>query len=154
MTKPKESVDYPDDRPPFPRLDRFPFRHRPRLYLLDDKKQLVAGRPGSIENDKFIKITVDEKTVGWLAYKKKRPFKAPLEAAFLRQQYELFYMIGAGILLITGIVAFLLSKHLLAPVRKLADGTQALTNRGGRRFGMRRGRRRPRRLFCRRGVTA
>jgi two-component system sensor histidine kinase BaeS len=47
---------------------------------------------------------------------------------FLKQQSQTFYLIGAGILLLAAIVAFFLSKHLLAPIRQLTAGTQALTS--------------------------
>jgi two-component system, OmpR family, sensor histidine kinase BaeS len=113
--------------PPPPKGERIPFR--PRYFLLDNNKQPVAGRSRFSEGDKLIAVSVEGKTVGWLGLKKRKPFRTPLEADFLRKQFKVFYLIGAGICLITGLVAFLLSKHLLAPVKKLADGTQALAER-------------------------
>jgi two-component system sensor histidine kinase BaeS len=41
----------------------------------------------------------------------------------------MLYIIGGGILLLAAIVAFLLSRHLLAPVGRLTAGTQALMSR-------------------------
>lgn len=100
----------------------------PRLFLLDAQKNLVAGRPAP---EKYIlrDITVDGKIVGWLGLRKREAMKTPLEVAFLRQQYFLFYLVGGGILIITALVSFLLARHLLAPVKQLTQGTQALTSR-------------------------
>ena len=53
----------------------------------------------------------------------------PLAVGFLKQQSQMLYIIGGGILLLAAIVAFLLSRHLLAPVRKLTAGAQALASR-------------------------
>jgi two-component system sensor histidine kinase BaeS len=52
-----------------------------------------------------------------------------LEVAFINQQYTLFYLLGSGLLIITGLVSFLLARHLLSPIKKLTAGTQALTSR-------------------------
>jgi two-component system sensor histidine kinase BaeS len=41
----------------------------------------------------------------------------------------MFYVIGAVILTVAAVVAFILSRHLLAPVRKLTAGTHALASR-------------------------
>jgi two-component system sensor histidine kinase BaeS len=49
--------------------------------------------------------------------------------AFLKRQSQAFYLIGAPILLLAAILAFLLSKHLLAPIKQLTAGTQALSSR-------------------------
>ncbi len=53
---------------------------------------------------------------------------------FLKQQTQALYLIGGAILVLAAIVAFLLSRHLLAPIRKLTAGTQALA---AREFGTR-----------------
>jgi two-component system sensor histidine kinase BaeS len=60
--------------------------------------------------------------------------QTPLEIAFLKQQYVMFYFVGGGILLITAMVSFLLARHLLSPIKQLTEGTQALTSRN---FGTR-----------------
>ena len=61
---------------------------------------------------------------------RKRELRAnPLAAGFLKQQSQMFYVIGGAILVLAAIVSFILSRHLLAPVRKLTAGTQALATR-------------------------
>ena len=54
--------------------------------------------------------------------------------AFLKQQARAFYIVGALMLALAAVVAFLLARHLLAPVRELIKGTRSLTSR---RFDMR-----------------
>ncbi len=127
MPDPGAGDVFREDPPPPPGMNRRPFR--PRFFLLDDKKQPVAGRARPSEEDTLFPIKVEDRTVGWLGLKKRKPLRTPLEAAFLRKQFKVFYLIGAGICLITGLVAFLLSKHILAPVKKLTDGTQSLATR-------------------------
>ena len=100
-----------------------------RLFLLDDQKRPVGGIMRSPDNQMLEEIRIQGKTVGWLGLKKRKPMKTPLEMAFLQAQYELFYLLGAGIIFITMGVSFLLSRHLLRPIKKLAEGTQALTAR-------------------------
>jgi two-component system sensor histidine kinase BaeS len=102
-----------------------------RLALFDTDKQHIAGGRSSVSYDGFTlqAITVDGQTVGWLGLHKKEHLANPLAAGFLSQQSHMLYIIGGGILLMTAVVAFLLSRHLLAPVDKLMAGTQALMSR-------------------------
>jgi len=74
-------------------------------------------------------ISVDGHTVGWLGLHKRQNLSNPLVVVFLKQQYQAFYTIGGVILLLAAVAAFFLSEHLLAPIRKLAAGTQALAAR-------------------------
>ena len=102
-----------------------------KLALFDAAKQHIAGgRPNvSYKSFSLQKIEVDGRTVGWLGLHRREPLDNPLAAGFLKQQSQLFYIIGGVILLLAGIAAFLLSRHLLAPVRKLAEGTRTLASR-------------------------
>jgi len=102
-----------------------------RLALFDTDKQHIAGGRSRVSHDGFTlkAISVDGQTVGWLGLHKKEHLANPLAVGFLSQQSHMLYMIGSGILLLTAVVAFLLSRHLLAPVDKLMAGTQALMSR-------------------------
>ena len=113
--------------PPRGRIERL----ARRLVLFDVAKQPVAGGRARVSIDRYAlrKITIDGKTIGWLGLHK-REFRAnPLAVKFLKQQSQMFYLIGGAILVLAAIVAFILSRHLLAPVRKLTAGTQALASR-------------------------
>ena len=102
-----------------------------RLALFDADRQHIAGGRTGVAHDGFTlqAITVDGQTVGWFGLYKKEHLANPLAVGFLSQQSHMLYMIGGGILLLTAVVAFLLSRHLLAPVDKLMAGTQALMSR-------------------------
>jgi len=102
-----------------------------RLALFDTDKQPIAGGRAGVAHVGYTlqAITVDGQTAGWLGLHKKEHLANPLAAGFLSQQSHLLYVIGGGILLLTAVVAFLLSRHLLAPVDKLMAGTQALMSR-------------------------
>ena len=102
-----------------------------RLAVFDADRQHVAGGRAGVSYDKFTlqEITVSDKTVGWLGLHKREPLANPLAVDFLKQQTQALYLIGGAILVLAAIVAFLLSRHLLAPIRKLTAGTQALASR-------------------------
>ncbi len=116
-------------RPPKPR-DRLA-RFARGLALFDAQKQHVAGgRPGRPLNSYTLNvIKVNAKTAGWLGLHKREHLSNPLVVAFLKRQSQAFYLIGGPILLLAAVVAFLLSKHLLAPIKQLTAGTQALSSR-------------------------
>lgn len=98
------------------------------LALFDERKQMVVGGPAdnAPENYTLQEITMDGRIVGWLGLHKRQQLADPLVVAFFKNQSVAFYLVGAGILILAGLASFLLSKHFLAPVRQLADGTKAL----------------------------
>ena len=102
-----------------------------RLALFDAHKQHIAGGRASVAYDGYTlqDIVVDGQTVGMLGFHKREHLASPLAVGFLAQQSQMLYLIGGGILLLAAVVAFLLSRHLLAPVDKLTAGTQALMSR-------------------------
>ncbi len=106
-----------------------PFDSRSHIFLLDANKHLVAGRAKDYDDSSLREIELNGKTIGWLGFSKREPRLTPLEAAFLREQNKLFYLIGGGIFLLTAAASFFLSRHLLSPIRKLTEGTQALASR-------------------------
>lgn len=113
-----------------PEKSAAPLRRLPRgLSLFDAQKQHIAGRPlrGAPDGYSLREITVNGRTVGWLGLYKRENLSNPLVVSFIKAQSLIFYTIGGGILLLAAIVSFLLSKHLLAPIRQLTAGTRALT---------------------------
>jgi len=102
-----------------------------RLVLFDAEKQRIAGARTQASSAGYAlqEISVDGQTVGWLGLHKRQNLSNPLVIVFLKQQYQAFYIIGGVILLLAAIAAFFLSEHLLAPIRKLTAGTQALAAR-------------------------
>jgi two-component system sensor histidine kinase BaeS len=102
-----------------------------RLAVFNAAKQHIAGGRARVSYDGYTlkEITVSGKTAGWLGLHKREHLANPLAVGFLKQQTQVLYFIGGGILVLAALVAFLLSKHLLAPIRKLTAGTQALASR-------------------------
>ena len=98
------------------------------LALFDTDMQQIAGGPlrGTPDSYTLQGIVVARQTVGWLGLPKRERQLSPLDVSFLKEQSLAFYLIGGGILLMAAIVSFLLSKHFLAPVHRLAEGTRAL----------------------------
>lgn len=111
-----------------------PFNVGPPFCLFDAQKKRVTGTPGAFEEFTVVPINVDGKTVGWLGSKSGPQRAHPLDQAFLQKQSKVFYMIGAATLFISAIIALLLSKNLLTPIRQLSEATKALTQRN---FGTR-----------------
>jgi len=118
------------ERPSPAARDRL-FRFARGLALFDAQMQkVVGGRPGlAVENFTLSEIRVDGQIVGWLGLYKREHLTNPLVVAFLEQQSRALYLIGGPILLLAAIVAFLLSRHFLAPIRQLTAGTHALSSR-------------------------
>ena len=95
-----------------------------------DNQQIIGGRARvSYEGYTLQAIIVDGQTVGWLGLHKREHLANPLAVGFIKQQSQMLYITGGGILLLAAIVAFFLSKHFLTPVQKLTAGTQALMSR-------------------------
>ncbi|UCF94748.1 MAG: HAMP domain-containing protein [Desulfobacterales bacterium] len=110
------------------RLHRRLHRLARALALFDADMQQIAGGPLRGSSDRYTsqEIVVGGRTVGWLGLPKRERQLSPLDVSFLKEQSLAFYLIGGGILLLAAIVSFLLSRHFLAPVRRLAEGTRAL----------------------------
>jgi two-component system sensor histidine kinase BaeS len=132
-----------DDRPPRNRDedDRTPSDNRDigskrpvftiehRLALFDADKRNVVGKAESTEDHTLMEITVHGKIVGWLGLRNQKQISNPLDTAFLKQQSHALYVVGALTLILAAVVAFVLSRHLLAPVKQLIQGTHSLTSR-------------------------
>ncbi len=117
-------------RPPPPSRDRL-HRFARGLALFDAQKQHIVGGPPGLSPASYTlgEISVNRKAVGWLGLHKREHLKNRLVVAFLKQQSRAYYLIGGPILLLAAIVAFLLSRHFLSPIRKLTAGTRALSAR-------------------------
>ena len=117
---------------PCPPPDPPPDHHamRPRLSLFDAEKRPLSGtEPASPDRDQLKPILVDGQVVGWLGMRRHERPTNPLDVEFLRLQSQMFSAIGGVALLLAILVTIVLSRHLLAPVKELAEATRALTSR-------------------------
>jgi two-component system sensor histidine kinase BaeS len=102
-----------------------------RLCLFDADKQYVAGEDYQSQ-DKFtyqpivLSTQTTHQTVGWLGLKNRSEVIKPLELEFLERQTNSFYTIGAGIFILAIFLSYIMSRHLLAPIRDLVEGTKAM----------------------------
>ncbi|MHB9075036.1 MAG: ATP-binding protein [Desulfobaccales bacterium] len=102
----------------------------PHIVLFDaEKKPLSATEPIAPDRYQLKPILVDGQVVGWLGMRKHERLTNPLEVEFLRHQSQTFYAIGGVALLLAVFVTIVLSRHLLTPVKALAEGTRAVTSR-------------------------
>jgi two-component system sensor histidine kinase BaeS len=116
--------DFPPPGPPPPH------EHPPRLVLFDAAKQPLSGDESANADDFHLQsIQAEGRVVGWLGMRKHQRPLHPLDVEFLRNQSQTFYSLGAVTLLLAVIVTFVLSRHLLEPLRELARATRALTSR-------------------------
>lgn len=130
---PDDKMDMIDLHPPIPPPP--PFRMHSKIFLLDADKNLIAGLPdGDLTHCDLQEIVLNGQTLGWLGIRRGEKAFGPLENTFLQKQNELFVLIALGIFMISAFVSFFLSRHLLAPIKELTEGTRALASR---RFGTR-----------------
>lgn len=122
-----------DRVPPTPIWD--PQNLGPRLGLFDANKNRIAGNPdGTIDEYDTLPIIVDDVTVGWIGLKYTIKRSDTLDQKYLQKQSMIIFITGGVILLVSSFFALVFSRHLLVPIRLLADATKALTQRN---FGVR-----------------
>lgn len=121
----------PPAPPPFHGGPPPPLGMPPHFCLMDvDKRPLTQTGPPSAEEFRLLKpIMAEDKLVGWLGVRGAPWRFTRQDAEFRRLQSETFFIIGGVSILLAILVTFVLSRHLLAPVKELAAGTRALTFR-------------------------
>ncbi|GBC61924.1 two-component sensor histidine kinase [Desulfonema ishimotonii] len=97
-----------------------------RLCLFDTQMHMVAGDAKSDTGHILREITAEGHTIGWMGLRISNQFYHPLDIHYIKGQNKAFYLIGTTILALALLISFLLSKHLLEPVRRLTEGTKAL----------------------------
>ncbi len=104
----------------------------PPVALFDAEKRPLTpmGAFPTPESYRLKPIEADGKLVGWLGLRKHELPARHLEFEFIRQQSQTFYALGLVALILALFVTFVLSRHLLAPVKELEKGTRALISRG------------------------
>lgn len=118
----------PEFRPPHPPPPHDPTNPGIRLCLFDKNKDYVAGPLKRGDRFTFREITAKNKTIGWLGLKLIPDVRHPLEEGFFKAQKKAFYILGAGIFILAVIISYLLSRHLLAPIKELVKGTRAMAS--------------------------
>lgn len=101
-----------------------------RLALLDERRQFIAGNPQvstTVGADALLRpVQVDGRTVGWVALVPFENVSTLAAQRFAQQQLWASWVIGALAILLAALVAVLLARVFLAPLKRIARGTHAL----------------------------
>src|SRR5690606_29999781 len=107
----------PDDEQPPP-----PHPVHLRMLLLDADGQLVTGRDRAL-----VPINSEGRVVGWLAVAQLVEVRSGFEREFLRRQRIALLLIGLAASVVAALLALVLARNLVKPIRALARGTHELT---------------------------
>ncbi|WP_173179976.1 ATP-binding protein [Desulfosarcina ovata] len=99
------------------------------VLLSDAKLKPLIGNPGPDDNRQLVSIEVDGQVVGWLGLHRHEPFKSGPPAALLARNTRQFYLLGGAVIGLTGLIAFLFSRHLINPIQRLTRVTRELAQR-------------------------
>ncbi len=102
----------------------------PPTALYSTSGRVIAGTLPGIADLKPIRVsvTVDGEAVGELRSAPRRHFDSPQETAFSSQQWITSGLIGVTSLILAVIVSWLLTRILLAPIRRAISGISRLSN--------------------------
>ncbi len=113
-------------RPPPPAAAEDPLRLVPRLVLIDADETVVMGRQPPSDDATRLPIKVDQQLVGWLTIAPSSLPTDQLTLRFLDRQRDVAILIAGAALLISALVALLLTRTVTGPIKKLAHGARAL----------------------------
>ena len=102
---------------------------RQRYFLLNKNKDHILGPEFEDTESITQPIKIDKKIIAWIGTKKTNRITHPLDINFLKNQMHALVMTGGAVFLISLIMSFFLSRHFIAPINKLIDGTKRLANR-------------------------
>jgi two-component system, OmpR family, sensor histidine kinase BaeS len=105
-----------------------------RLTLFDARTAYICGIPEMSAIEDMHPLKVDGRTVGWLGVDISGALIYPVDKAFMQRQVQILIWVGVIILIIGCALAVGFSKHLVAPINRLADASRKL---GQRRFDTR-----------------
>jgi two-component system sensor histidine kinase BaeS len=94
--------------------------------LLDEAKSPIVGNTSLSSESVLQPVVAEGRTVGWLTGNFVSAPLRDLDRRFTEKQQDTTWAIGAFALLLSGIVALLLARGLLAPVKELAAATHRL----------------------------
>lgn len=99
-----------------------------RVSLLDQNRQLIIGSPRVGPAASFKSIEARGRTVGWIALVPFQEVSTGAALRFQQQQERTGWVIFASATVLTALVAWLLSRMVLAPVRRIAASTHLLAS--------------------------
>ena len=97
-----------------------------RLSLYDVDKQVIIGKPLIVDNPYSEAIELNGKVIGWLSLVPSEFVEGSPGNIFLAQQYKSYYIIAFAVIALAFVTAWLFSRHLVAPISALIEGTYVL----------------------------
>lgn len=97
-----------------------------RLRLLDKNRLHVIGPADTTGKALLRPIELDGKVIGYLSLTPQPVPASELDQSFRNEQLNAIYPIGIGALLLALLVGIPMGRHLLKPVKELAEGSHAL----------------------------
>jgi two-component system sensor histidine kinase BaeS len=100
-----------------------------RISLYDENKKVVVGRANLDENPYVEPVLLNNNVIGWIGLVPSRLVENSPAEAFLSAQFHNYLLITFFVILLAFIMAIVLSKHLIKPIKQIVAGTDEL-NKG------------------------
>ncbi len=97
-----------------------------RLTLRNLQEQVIIGRPRPATAVERIPVKWDEQTLGWLELAKGERVPDQVTEGFLQQQVRNAYLVALFGVLLSLLIAFLIARQFLRPLRRLTQGAKTL----------------------------
>ncbi len=114
------------DHPTPPQRDALTMN--PRLFLADSSHRLVIGNPAKQNEVYWLPITLDGAAVGYVGFTRRTKITDDLDRLFRDSLRASLGWIAAGMSVIAALVALLLARRLVRPIRELRGATHALAS--------------------------
>lgn len=92
----------------------------PHISLFGAEKEFIVGEEKPLSEMSVLPVSVGGDTVGYVGLAFGGKLTHPLDIEFMRRQSRVFHLIGAVVLLISIVIAIILTKLLLAPIKRFA----------------------------------
>ncbi|WP_246792501.1 ATP-binding protein [Burkholderia perseverans] len=103
------------------------FRHPPPIALYDAARHRIAGYPPPPDTPLHA-LRANGAVVGWLAVAKPGGFFYEADRRFQTQQLRATWLIAIAAVLLSALVAIVLARRILAPVRRIVHATHELAD--------------------------
>jgi two-component system sensor histidine kinase BaeS len=97
-----------------------------RLALLDTERRTVVGNPDLGAEASTRPVLVDDRVVGWIARSPLRRISTAADQSFEREQLRAAWIIAAFALALAAVVALVLARVFLQPLKRVAAATHRL----------------------------
>jgi two-component system sensor histidine kinase BaeS len=97
-----------------------------RFTVADAKRELVVGNPEPASGSAERPVVVDDRVVGWVTRAPLRRLSNAAEVSFQQEQLRAAWIIAALAVVLAAIVAVVLARAFLLPVKRLAEATHRL----------------------------